>query len=209
MPTDIGEARKTASRESRRRRPLLHPIPLPTSTAVFCVDCFSSMDKKDSILIVDDDVGTCRTLTLIFGKKGYETETAGTEREAIDKAQGSFFNLVLLDIWLPDTDGMALIPIMKEIHPDIAATMITGRASLDTAVQAMNEGASAYITKPFDMNRVLATVRQALEKQHLAIQNKSLLEEVQQELVQRKKAEEALREGNLRLEDILAQLRQT
>ena len=49
MPTDIGEARKTASRESRRRRPLLHPIPLPTSTAVFCVDCFSSMEWDRSI----------------------------------------------------------------------------------------------------------------------------------------------------------------
>ena len=71
------------------------------------------MADKDSILIVDDDESTWRTLALILGKKGYETETVGSGREAIEKAQESSFNLALLDIKLPDMQGTELKPPLK------------------------------------------------------------------------------------------------
>ncbi|MGA9348427.1 MAG: PAS domain S-box protein, partial [Anaerolineae bacterium] len=160
------------------------------------------MNEKDSVLIVDDDESICRSLRLIFEKKGYETETAGTGREAIEKARGGFFNLALLDIKLPDGEGIELLAPLKEMHPDIALIVITGYASLETAVRALNEGASAYITKPLNMDEVLATVREALEKQRLVMENRRLIQQAQRELAERKRADEALQESENRFRSI-------
>ncbi|MBS1251651.1 MAG: Cyclic di-GMP phosphodiesterase response regulator RpfG [Anaerolineales bacterium] len=123
------------------------------------------MEDTPRILIVDDDESSCRSLTRIFDKTGYETETAGTGREATEKAQARFFNLALLDIRLPDMEGVELIAPLQELHPDMVVIMVTAYASAETAVQALNEGASAYVTKPLNMDAVLATIREALEKQ--------------------------------------------
>lgn len=147
------------------------------------------MAEKATILIVDDDQAICRTLSLIFEKGGYETETAGTGREAIEKAQGQFFNLALLDIKLPDMEGVELLTPLKEMHPDMVVIMVTAYASLETAVRALNEGASAYITKPLNMDEVLARVEDALEKQHLVMENRRLYKEAERELAERKRLE--------------------
>jgi signal transduction histidine kinase len=155
------------------------------------------------ILIVDDDESICRSLRLIFKKKGYEVETVGTGREAIEKARARFFNLAFLDIRLPDTAGIELLAPLKEMHPDMAVILVTGYASLETAVQALNEGASGYITKPLNMDEVLATVREALEKQRLVMENRQLYQEAQRELAERKRAEEALKEYSERLEEMV------
>ena len=134
------------------------------------------MEEKSNILIVDDDESTCKTLTLIFGKKGYETVTAGTGQEALEKAEKRCFNLTLLDIKLPDIEGIKLIAPLKEINPDMVVIMITGHASIENAVQALNEGASAYIIKPLDIDQVLMMIGEALEKQSL-IEDKREAEE--------------------------------
>ena len=153
------------------------------------------MDNKESILIVDDDESTRRSLTLVFGEKGYVTETAGTGQEAIEKAHERFFNLALLDIKLPDMEGIELLSPLKEIHPDMVVIMATAYASVETAVRALNEGASAYIHKPLNMDAVLATVNDVLEKQRLVVENRKLYQEAQRELAERKRAEEALRQS--------------
>jgi diguanylate cyclase (GGDEF)-like protein/PAS domain S-box-containing protein len=147
------------------------------------------------ILIVDDNESMRRSLRLIFEKKGYETDTAGTGREAIDKVQGRFFNLALLDIRLPDMEGTELLAPLKETHPDMVVILVTGYASLKTAMQALNNGASGYITKPLNMDEVLAKAGDVLEKQRLVMENRRLFQEVQRELAERKRAEEALRES--------------
>ncbi len=125
------------------------------------------MDEKKSILIVDDDESTRRSLSLILGKKGYETETAGTGQEALEKARERFFNVALLDINLPDVEGVELLMPLRKIHPDMIVFMITGYPSLETSVRTSLEGALAYITKPLNMDTVLTAVRKALEKQRL------------------------------------------
>jgi len=160
------------------------------------------VDEKASILIVDDDESTRKTLSLILGRKGYRTETAGTGQEAIEKAQGRFFNVALLDIKLPDMEGTELIAPLKTMHADmeVIVIMVTAYASMDTAMAALNKGASAYITKPLNMDEVLARVRDTLEKQHLVAENKRLLQDLQRELTERKQAEEALRESERRLQ---------
>jgi len=132
----------------------------------------ADMDEKESILIVDDDKSTCRSLALILGKKGYETGTAGTGREALEKAKGRFFNVALLDIKLPDVEGVELLAPLKKMHPDMIVLMITGHASLESAVRTSLEGALAYITKPLNMDSVLTAVREALEKQRLVMEPK-------------------------------------
>ncbi len=152
------------------------------------------MDEKESILIVDDDESTCRTLALILGKKGYETEAAGTGQEAIEKAQGRFFNLALIDLRLPDKEGVELLAPFKEMHPDMAVIMFTAFASLETAVWALNEGASAYITKPLNMDEVLATVRKVFEKQRLVREKYQAEEELRKSLEELKRSNRELNE---------------
>ena len=161
------------------------------------------MEGESSILIVDDDESTCRSLSLILEKKGYETETADTGREAMDKVRRRFFNVALVDIKLPDMEGIDLMAPLKELHPDMAMVMITGHASLENAVRALNEGASAYITKPLSMDEMLTAIKEVLEKQHLVMENKKLYQEVQQELAERKRAEKALRESEERLSSFM------
>jgi signal transduction histidine kinase len=157
------------------------------------------------ILIVDDDESTRRSLTFIFRKTGYETETAGTGREAIEKAQGRLFNVALLDIRLPDMEGTELLVPLKETNPDMAVILVTGYASLKTAVQALNAGASGYITKPLDVDEVLSKAKDVLEKQRLVMENRRLYQVAQQELAQRKRAEEALKEYSERLKEMVEQ----
>ncbi|MBN1318885.1 MAG: response regulator [Anaerolineales bacterium] len=147
------------------------------------------MQEKPSILIVDDDVNVRKTLAGILAKKGFDTDTAGSGSEALEKARDKFFNLALLDLRLPDKPGIDLIGPLKELHPDTEMIVATGYSSMETAVQALNQGASAYITKPLDMDSVLSTVQNILDRQHLVLENKRLLKEAQHELTERKKVE--------------------
>jgi signal transduction histidine kinase/DNA-binding response OmpR family regulator len=157
------------------------------------------LNGKPSILVVDDDESTQRTLALIFGRQGYEIEAAETGQMAIAKAQARDFNVVFLDIRLPDVAGVELLAPLKALHPDIALIIITAFASLETAVQALNDGASAYINKPLNIDEVLAILREALEKQRLVRENRRLYQEAQRELVERQQAEAALRRRNREL----------
>ena len=132
------------------------------------------MDEKPDILIIEDDESTRKTLTLVLGKKGYRTETAGTGKEALERAKKQSFDVTLLDIRLPDMEGMELVAPLKELHPDLAVIVITGYASLETALQALKEGAADYITKPLDMEKVLEAIGEALEKQRLVVELRKL-----------------------------------
>jgi len=156
------------------------------------------MNDKPRILIVDDDVNTRKALQRIFEIRSYETEAAGTGQEALQKAQEKAFNLALLDARLPDMDGVDLLAPLQEIHPDLAVIIVTDYASLDTALRALNKGASSYILKPLNIDRMLATIRDVLEKQRLAIENRRLYEATLQELAERRKTEAALRESKER-----------
>jgi PAS domain S-box-containing protein len=139
------------------------------------------MPEKERLLIVDDDESTRKTLSFVLRKIGYETEAAATGGEAIEKAQRRLFDAALLDVRLPDMEGTQLVSPLKQIYPDMAVIMVTAFASVETAVRALNEKAWAYITKPLNVEAVLATVREALEKQRL--------------IDEKRRAEQALRES--------------
>jgi len=150
------------------------------------------MNKQASILIIDNEESTCRNLSLIFENKGYETETARTGQEALEKAQGRFFNLALLDVRLPDVEGIDLLTTLREMYPDMVIIMAAAHISLETAVWVLNKGASAYIIKPLNTDEVLTTVRQALEKQRLVLENKRLYEEAKRHLAEARLIQEVM-----------------
>ena len=120
------------------------------------------MNNMRSILIVDDEENACKVLARIFGKIGYDVATAVTGREAIETARSRAFDAALVDIRLPDMEGVELIAVLKAHHPAIVVVMVTGCGSVQTAERAVKEGAAAYILKPLDMDKVLSTLDAAL-----------------------------------------------
>jgi len=124
--------------------------------------------KKASILIVDDNEGILETLSAILKEKGYDTDTAKNGREAIEKSKTNFYNLALLDIRLPDIEGTKLLTKMKETKPKMVKIMITGYASLENAVEALNLGADAYVMKPVDPENLLMVINEKLKTQREA-----------------------------------------
>jgi two-component system NtrC family response regulator len=90
---------------------------------------------------------------------------ARTGKEAVKKSNTKLYNLALIDIRLPDTEGTTLLTRIKKTSPRMRKIIITGYPSLQNAVDALNKGADAYVMKPFDMRKVLATIEEQLEKQ--------------------------------------------
>ena len=124
--------------------------------------------KKANILIVDDNKSILETLSAILEEKGYRTDTAKNGREAIEKSKTNFYDLVLLDIRLPDIEGTKLLTKMKETRPKTVKIMITGYASLQNAVEALNLGADAYVMKPVDPENLLKVINEKLRAQREA-----------------------------------------
>ncbi|MEE8358057.1 MAG: ATP-binding protein [Candidatus Hydrothermarchaeales archaeon] len=134
------------------------------------------MPEEISILIVDDDLGTRETLKDILQEKGYKVETAKNGEECLEKIKEKFFDVALIDIKLPDISGTEILKKVKEMQPDAVAIIVTAYASLQTSVEALNEGAYAYILKPLNIEEVIANIRKGLEKQQLIIENRRLKE---------------------------------
>lgn len=151
------------------------------------------MEKGTSILIVDDDPVSRKLMSLVCEKEGYVTESSESGKEALEKSKDRFFNVSLLDIMLPDVKGTELIGPLKKMHPDMEVVIVTAFASTENAVRALNEGAWAYITKPINVNEMLATIQKAIEKQHLVMENRRLFQEAQKELAERKRAHKQMR----------------
>ena len=123
------------------------------------------MDSGARILIVDDDENIRKVLMAILEDKGYDMEAVGSAREAIKKTDKKFYNLALIDIRLPDMEGIDLLMKIRDTTPRMRKIIITGYPTLQNAVDAVNRGADAYITKPFDVERVLNTISEQLRKQ--------------------------------------------
>jgi DNA-binding NtrC family response regulator len=125
------------------------------------------MDNDARILIVDDDENIRKVLVAILEDKGYNIEAVGTAGEAIKKAEKKYYNLALIDIRLPDMEGISLLIKIRDTTPRMRKIIITGYPTLQNAVDAVNAGADAYIMKPFDVERVLITINEQLRKQEL------------------------------------------
>jgi DNA-binding NtrC family response regulator len=132
------------------------------------------------ILIVEDEAAIRRVLVKILSEESdtYEVEEAADGLEGIEKIKKDDFDLVLCDIKMPKMDGVEVLEAVKKIKPEIPIVMISGHGDLDTAVNTMRMGAFDYISKPPDLNRLLNTVRNALDKKELVVENKLLKKKV-------------------------------
>ena len=120
---------------------------------------------KPRILIVEDDENIRETIKNILEQSGYDIDVAKTGQEAERKTQTKFYNLALLDIKLPDMEGTKLLAKVHDTTPKMVKIMLTGYPSLEYAMEALNQGADAYVTKPVKPAKLLALIEEKLEKQ--------------------------------------------
>ena len=121
--------------------------------------------RKPRILIVEDDDNIRETIKNILEQTGYETDVAKTGQEAEEKTRTKFYNLALFDIKLPDIEGTKLLAKVHDTTPKMIKIMVTGYPSLENAMEALNLGADAYVTKPVKPAKLLALIEEKLEQQ--------------------------------------------
>jgi two-component system nitrogen regulation response regulator NtrX len=128
------------------------------------------------ILIIEDEASIRRVLTKILSEENesYQVEEAEDGSIGYDQISQNDYDLVLCDIKMPKMDGVELLQAVKKIKPEIPIVMISGHGDMETAIQTMRLGAFDYISKPPDLNRLLNTVRNALDKKQLVVENKIL-----------------------------------
>jgi len=132
------------------------------------------MTGKGKILVLDDEAGIRRACRRALEPQGYDIETVGTIEEFSRRLDEESFDLVLLDIMLPDGRGIDLLPLLNEEDEDLVCIVITGYATVELAVNAIKQGAYDFISKPFTSEQLLMTVEQGLEKRHLSLETKRL-----------------------------------
>jgi two-component system, NtrC family, nitrogen regulation response regulator NtrX len=131
-----------------------------------------------SILIIDDEKAIRKTLTEILSYEGYKIDEASDGEEGLKRFGEKAYDIVLCDIKMPKLDGIEFLEKAKEINADVPVIMISGHGNIDTAVEAVKKGAFDYISKPPDLNRLLITLRNAVDKQNLVTETKVLKRKV-------------------------------
>ena len=130
------------------------------------------------ILIIDDEKAIRKALTEILSAEGYKTEEAGDGEEGLRKFKEKSYDVVLCDIKMPKLDGIEFLQKATESNSDVPVIMISGHGNIETAVDAVKKGAFDYISKPPDLNRMLITIRNAMDKSSLVTETKVLKRKV-------------------------------
>ncbi len=131
-----------------------------------------------NILIVDDEKAIRKTLGEILSYEGYKMDEAADGEEALKKFKEKSYDVVLCDIKMPRMDGIEFLERAREANPDTPIIMISGHGTIETAVEAVKKGAYDYISKPPDLNRLLITIRNAMDKTSLVTETKVLKRKV-------------------------------
>jgi len=126
------------------------------------------MREQARILVIDDEESIRKSLAAVLEENGYLVDTAENGREAIKKSETKIYNLALIDLRLPDMDGIELLTAMRETTPKMAKVIITGYPSLENAIEAVNRGADGYIVKPYTMDDILRKIKEHLQRQQEA-----------------------------------------
>lgn len=123
------------------------------------------MGGNAKIIIIDDDESIRKILATILEEEGYTVDTANTGKEGINKTNDNCYNLALIDMKLPDIEGIDLLLKIKDTTPRMRKIIITGFPTIQNAMEAVNRRADAFILKPFEVEKVLQTIREQLKKQ--------------------------------------------
>src|SRR4249919_1457853 len=127
-----------------------------------------------NILIIDDEKAIRKTLSEILSYEGYKIDEAGDGEEGLRKFREKEYDVILCDIKMPKMDGIEFLEKAKEANPDLPIIMISGHGTIETAVEAVKKGAFDYISKPPDLNRLLITIRNAMDKTSLVAETRVL-----------------------------------
>ena len=127
-----------------------------------------------TILIIDDEKAIRKTLTEILSFEGYKIDEAADGEEGLKKFKDKSYDVVLCDIKMPKIDGIDFLQKAVEINVDVPVIMISGHGNIETAVEAVKKGAYDFIQKPPDLNRLLITIRNAMERNTLVNETKNL-----------------------------------
>src|ERR1700749_1202607 len=130
------------------------------------------------ILIIDDEKAIRKTLSEILSFEGYKIDEASDGEEGLKTFKEKTFDVVLCDIKMPKLDGIEFLQKAGESNSDIPIIMISGHGNIETAVEAVKKGAYDFISKPPDLNRLLITIRNAMEKNNLVAETKVLKRKV-------------------------------
>lgn len=128
----------------------------------------------NSILVVDDEKAIRKTLTEILSFEGYKLDEAADGEEGLKRFRERTYDAVLCDVKMPKLDGLEFLQRAGEINPDVPIIMISGHGTIETAVEAVKQGAYDFISKPPDLNRLLITIRNAMERNNLVTETKTL-----------------------------------
>ena len=146
-------------------------------------DVSSSRTPKGKVLIVDDALDTVEIIQTLLRYEGYEVLTAYTGEEGVTRMIVEKPDVVLMDINLPGIDGNEALRRVRKINPLVSVIMLTAYATLDNAVQALKDGASDFIKKPFENEHLIHIVNQCLEKYHTLMEKEKLEEEVRRLII--------------------------
>ena len=164
------------------------------------------MSSSANILVVDGEATTLRTLSTGLEDIGHMVSTAAARREALALLRKQPFNIVIANIKLPDVGGLEILETAKELNPEAAVIMITDHTSFETAVNAVDEGAYAYILKPVAMNELATIINNALREQKLLIENRKLVESLQRSNKRLERANRALERASHAKSDFMAKM---
>jgi len=129
---------------------------------------------KGHLLLVDDEQGIRQSLSGVLQDEGYHVLAVASGRECLEAVDQDRFQLVLLDVWMSDLDGLEVLQRIRETHPDVVVVMISGHGTVETAVKATKLGAFDFLEKPLSIEKTLVVVKNALEHQALLAENQRL-----------------------------------
>ncbi len=132
--------------------------------------------REGKIVVADDEKATREILARALSARGYSVETASNGLEALEKIRSAHFDMLITDLVMPNMLGTELMQKVRETHPDIIVIAITAHATVETAIQALKQGAYDYIIKPFEPAHIIPVVERGLEKLHLRQKNAELEE---------------------------------
>src|SRR5690348_1061148 len=136
------------------------------------------MAHRPHLLVVDDEAGIRESLCSILRDEGYDTESAASGEEALQRATGGDLEVVLLDVWLPGMDGLEALSRLQALPRPPAVIMISGHGTIETAVRATKLGAFDFIEKPLSLEKIIVLVRNAIQQRRLEEENLLLRNEL-------------------------------
>lgn len=148
------------------------------------------MASTSTVLIIDDEINLRRSLSMVLQRSGYAVTTAGNAQEVFQYLQAGAFDLVFLDLKMPDINGLELLLQIRRIYPNMPVMILTAHATLESAIEAVRRGARDYLLKPIDPAQIVERVQEILAESEQTRRRRMIMGEMQQLLSELHKIEQ-------------------